>query len=85
MINSAATTLRRLEARLREQVCDVVNLRLALDVQMNRISNMYDDREVPPQDRSRRRVHARMECTLQDIYEEESEKVQDDRRSFPGC
>ena len=35
------TTLEHLAARLREQTVDVANLRMALDIQLNRISNMY--------------------------------------------
>ena len=36
------TTLEQLDARLHEQILDVAHLRGALDVQMNRISQMYD-------------------------------------------
>ena len=35
-------TLQQLDARLHEQILDVAHLRGALDVQMNRISQMYD-------------------------------------------
>jgi hypothetical protein len=36
------TTLQQLETRLHEQTLDVTHLRAALDLQMNRISHMYD-------------------------------------------
>jgi len=42
MKSQPMTTLERLDTRLREQVLDVTHLRAALDVQMNRISEMYD-------------------------------------------
>ena len=35
-------TLQQLDTRLHEQILDVAHLRGALDVQMNRISQMYD-------------------------------------------
>ena len=42
MTSSPMTTLRQLDTRLHEQILDVAHLRGALDVQMNRISQMYD-------------------------------------------
>jgi hypothetical protein len=42
MTSLPMTALERLDARLHEQVLDVLHLRRALDVQMNRISQMYD-------------------------------------------
>jgi hypothetical protein len=41
------TTLEQLDARLCEQVLDVTHLRAALDVQMNRISHMYEHHRLP--------------------------------------
>jgi hypothetical protein len=35
-------TLQQLDTRLHEQILDVAHLRGALDLQMNRISQMYD-------------------------------------------
>jgi len=37
------TPLEQLDARLHEQTLDITHLRAALDVQMNRIFQMYDD------------------------------------------
>ena len=42
------TALEHLAARLREQTVDVANLRMALDIQLNRISNMHVDLAVLP-------------------------------------
>jgi predicted metalloenzyme YecM len=36
------TSLEQLRARLHEQALDVIHLREALDLQMNRISHLYD-------------------------------------------
>ena len=42
MTSRPMRTLRQLDTRLHEQILDVAHLRGALDVQMNRISQMYD-------------------------------------------
>jgi len=42
------TALERLDARLHEQIHDVAHLRGALDVQMNRISQLYDHEGYAP-------------------------------------
>jgi hypothetical protein len=50
----AMTTLEQLDVRLHEHVRDVVNLRTALDIQMNRISHIYAEPGVQPHARLRR-------------------------------
>jgi hypothetical protein len=47
------TTLEQLDVRLREHTRDVVNLRTALDIQMNRIYQMYVEPGVQPHARQR--------------------------------
>ena len=42
MTSRPMRTLRQLDTRLHEQILDVAHLRGALDIQMNRISQMYD-------------------------------------------
>ena len=49
------STLQQLAARLREQTVDVANLRAALDIQLNRISNMHVELGVLPRLRRRRK------------------------------
>ena len=58
MAKSAASTLERLVSRLHEQTLDVVNLRTALDVQMNRISQMRVNVDMLPEARKRRQLRA---------------------------
>jgi hypothetical protein len=47
MKSSSMTILEQIGARLHEQALDVTHLRTALDVQMNRISHMYDHHGLP--------------------------------------
>jgi len=42
MTSRSMNALQQLDARLHEQILDVAHLRGALDIQMNRISRMYD-------------------------------------------
>jgi hypothetical protein len=50
----AMTTLEQLDVRLHEHARVVLNLRTALDIQMNRISHMYAEPGVQPHARHRR-------------------------------
>ena len=43
MKSPPVTPLQRLDARLHEQVRDVINLQTALDIQTSRISRMYSE------------------------------------------
>jgi hypothetical protein len=42
MTSRPMRALQQLDTRLQEQILDVAHLRVALDAQMNRISQMYD-------------------------------------------
>ena len=50
------TTLKRLDAQLQAQALEVANLRLALDVQFQRIAQMQAELDVLPTARERRKA-----------------------------